>query len=145
MHRLVPIPPEVQARLQALGATLGLEPLSEGPVQGGKHIVERIRFRHGEESAIRTEIRGPYLTRVIADATPLGAALILLEVARRRSEPGRLVVHTGDRSGEYPQGAIEAAWGMIFGEKAGMVLFEAKGDPHRLRLREVLDLARHLL
>lgn len=113
-----------------------------------KGVVHRVRFRHGEDSAIRTEVRSMMHTRIFVDLKPLGAVLLLLETARQKVAPRRLVAWTGDRAGEYAEGAIEAAWGAILLEGAGgggFMGLRFPGDPRRLHLHDVIGLAETVL
>ncbi|MDE1819241.1 MAG: hypothetical protein KGJ23_02855 [Euryarchaeota archaeon] len=132
-------------RAYAQGISLGTE--HEEVLPGNKGVVRRIRVSHGEQSVIRTEVRSMLTERIFVDATPLGAVLLLLEIARRRDAPKLLVVRSGETAGEYAQGAIEIAWGAVMLEGSGVSLWGGglPGDPRRLDMTELISLAETVL
>lgn len=128
-------------RAYAQGLSIGEE--SEEALPNHKAIVRRVRISRGDQTAIRTDVRTMLTERMFVDAKPLGAVLVLLEIAKRRSAPRRLVALTGDRAGEYADGAIEAAWGaiMLEGTPVNILGLRFPGEPRRLNLNDLVALA----
>lgn len=141
--------PELVERCRTYAGTLSMSDESQEELPNHKGSVHRIRFHRGEQHAIRTEIRSMLTTRVLVDLSPMGAVLILLETARQRSMPRRLVSLPGDHAGEYTEGAIEAAWGavMLEGSASGNAFLGMRfpGEPRRLSIQDVIGLAESAL
>lgn len=142
-----PVLPEelVQAcKAFALEFSLGPEQEETLPDRGG--VVRRMVIHRGEESIIRTDVRSMMNERLIVDLKPMGAVLVLLEIAKRGRAPRRLLALEGDRAGEYSQGAIEAVWG---GGLEGMAMhfpgLQLRNEPRPLRLNDVVAFARTVL
>jgi hypothetical protein len=138
------LPDGLADRCRALAQEWAIEDETEQPLAENKGVMHRVRFGHHGESVVRTEVRTVMVTRVIVDAKPMGAVLIVLEVAKRNSGPSRLVALTGGRAGEYALGAIEAAWGALILEPTpgGPALGQrVPGSFRKLSLKEVISLA----
>lgn len=139
--------PRLVAACQEYAHGFSLSDETEEKLPENRGLVRRMRVTRGEEAAIRTEIRSMLTDRVIVDVRPLGAVLILLEISKRRTVPRRLVVLTGDRAGEYTQGAIEAAWGAVLmeGSRTNPMGERFPVEPRRLTLPQVIELAETVL
>lgn len=146
-----PIPPDLLARCRLYIQDASLSGESAENLPGQKGSVLRARVTRGEESCVRTELRSLYTTRIIVDAKPLGAVLIILEIGKRGTAPSRLVALTGDRAGEYSEGAIEAGWGAVMmepgggGGSAASLGVRFPNEPRRLHLNDVVSLAELVL
>ncbi len=139
--------PDLVEKCRAYAQMLSLGEETEEALANRKGIVRRVRISHGEQWAIRTDLRSMFSERMFVDAKPLGAVLVLLEIAKRQMSPRRLVVLTGDRAGEYADGAIEAAWGaiMLEGTAVNVLGLRFPGEPRRLDMGDLIALAESVL
>lgn len=129
-------------RVRDAAQTMVVTPLTESTGRGGKGLVVRTRFTLGESSVTHTEIRELGVTRVLVDATPLGAVVLIMEMMKRRIAPGHLLAHPVEKSGEYRSGAFEVAYGFVIGSALGGPFLQIPGESRRLKIPQLQELAR---
>lgn len=142
------LPAGLADRCKEQAQTWAIEDDRQDALADQKGYVHRVRFSHDGDSVVRTEVRTAFVTRLIVEAKPMGAVLIVLEIAKRGSAPSRLVALTGGRAGEYALGAIEAAWGALVMESqpGGPALgLKLTGGFRKLTVRQVCELAESAL
>ena len=104
----VPIAPGLLARYRDAGARIAWRPAPKGPKRPAGR---RARIAHLNDEEARVEDWGsePH-GGVAVDSGPVGALVLLLEIARR-GPPTRLGAQEAGRDVAFPSGAIVALWG----------------------------------
>lgn len=143
MDRFSPWDRALLDKIREAATRMSVTTLSEEPQNEGKGVVTRTRFALGGSEVLHTEIRQLTVTRVFVDATPLGAVVLILEMMKRRISPARIMAYPAEKAGEYRYGAFEVAYGFLPGEVFNMGnVLQFPGEPRRLKLQQVQDLAR---
>lgn len=140
------VPPEVTRRCQEYAQAFSIADDWREKLAGNKGWVHRTRMTREGDSVVRTELTTLLASQVFVDLKPMGAVVILLEIAKRSGSPKRLTALQGARAGEYANGALEAAWGIPPGSGGAASLgLRFPGEPRTLTLQQVVDLAESVL
>lgn len=128
---LFAVDPGLRTRFRAAGEKIAWRPVPAGAKRGAAGRV-RIAHLNDEEAHVAVSTRGSN-ARMMVDAGPVGALVLLLEIDRR-GPPTALGASEAGREPGFPSGAIVATWGAYAVPK--------DSEP---RLSDLVELARYAL